>query len=180
MITIKILKYLSTLLATSSLMIVLGGSVLAAPPGAQTFGVYDNTNDGLVVGTDPDIGNVEVVANPGGEARLVVNTHLQNAAPGCTYSVELVRDSAATNGGLNEFGHVGSIQVLGELTTNKTGNGNAHFDVELTGDGTVTMYGHLDFEATGSCEESAGDLVVFNEYGAAPDPTLSTPLFWLE
>jgi len=153
---------------------------LASAQGAQVFEVYDGTQDGLVVGVDPDIGNVQAVANPGGQARLIIQTHLQKAAPSCTYTVELVRDSAASNGGLSAAGHTGSIQILGTLTTNKVGNGNAHFDVKV-GDGTLDtdVFGHLDFEAVG-CTESDGTPVSSNEYGAAPDPTLATPLTWKE
>lgn len=108
---------------------------------------------------------------------------MQKAAPNCTYRVELVRDSAAVNGGLNAAGHSGFIQVLGTLTTNGVGNGNAHFDLDPSGDGVAdtVVYGHLDFEdPSGTCVEADGTSVAVNEYGAAPDPTLSTPLTWLD
>lgn len=164
------------------LMAVVAVPAMAKPSGAQVFGVYDNTNDGLVVGTDPDMGNAEVNANPGGSDRLIANVHVQKAAPNCELTVELVRDTEASNGGLDETGHTGSIQVLGTLTTNNVGNGNAHFDIQV-GDGTpdTETFGHLDFEDyNGTCEEADGTSVTFNEYGGAPDPILDTPLTWME
>lgn len=177
------MKKFTIIFALAGLLISAGAGHALAASGAQVFDIYDNTNDGLIVGTDPDTGNVEFVANPGGQARVIIQTHLQKAAPNCTYSVELVRDSAATNGGLDATGHTGSVEVLGTLTTNKAGNGNAHFDVEV-GDGTLDteVYGHLDFEvAAGStCTEADGTDVTVNEYGAAPDPVLATPVTWME
>lgn len=175
-------KIVTTFVALSLLFVLSVGTALAKPPGAQVIGVYDNTADGLDVSTDPDIGSVEFNANPGGDGRLVIQTHLQKAAPNCTYDVQLVRASAASNGGLSAGGHTGSIQVLGTLTTNHVGNGNAHFDVEV-GDGVLdaVVYGHIDFEdVAGTCEEADGTSVAPNEYGAAPDPTLATPLTWSE
>ncbi|MDP3941273.1 MAG: hypothetical protein Q8Q49_03090 [bacterium] len=155
----------------------------AKPPGAQVFEIYDNTQGGLVVGTNPDTGNVQATANPGGASRLIIEAHLQKAAPNCAYDVQLVRDSAASNGGLNAAGHTGSIQSLGTLTTNGVGNGNAHFDLDPSGDGVADTqtYGHLDFEdPSGTCVEADGSSVANNEYGAAPDPTLATPFNWME
>ena len=154
----------------------------AKPPGEQVFEVYDSTQDGLQVSTDPDTGNVEANANPGGSDRLIVNGHIQKAAPNCTLTVELVRGSAATNGGLDGTGHTGAIQVLGTFITNNVGNGNFHFDIQV-GDGTpdTTVYGHIDLEDySGSCTEADGTTVAVNEYGAAPDPALGIPLNWME
>ena len=171
------------LLAIIVALMLATSTVFAKPPGAQVFEVYDNTNDGLDPATDPDIGNVEANANPGGQARLIIQTHLQKAAPNCTYEIQLVRASAASNGGLDATGHIGSIQVLGTLTTNKVGNGNAHFDIDPSGDGTADTlaFGHIDFEEpTGTCVEADGTSVANNEYGAAPDPALATPLTWME
>lgn len=179
---VKFMKKFANLAVISAFVLLSVSVVSAKPPGAQLFNVYDNTDDGLDVAVDPDIGNVEFNANPGGQARLVIQTHLQGAAPNCEYRVELVRDSAVTNGGLDALGHTGSIQILGTLTTNAAGNGNAHFDVEV-GDGELdtTVYGHLDFEdVSGECLEEDETGVSINEYGAAPDPTLSTPANWLE
>lgn len=163
-------------------MLALSASVAFAAPGAQRFELYDNTQDGLQVGTDPDTGNAVVNANPGGSDRLVIELHAQKAAPNCTLSVQLVRGSAATNGGLDATGHSGAIQTLGTLTTNGQGNGNAHFDIQV-GDGTpdTAVFGHIDLEDLGgACTESDGTSVANNEYGAAPDPALGTPLTWQE
>ena len=55
--------------ATGLIAAVSLGVALAKPPGAQVFDVYDSTEDGLQVGTDSDIGNVQVVANPGWRMR---------------------------------------------------------------------------------------------------------------
>ena len=178
----KLKKILAAGAATAFMFAQTALPVLAKPPGAQVFDAYDNTQDGLVVGEDPDTGNVEVNANPGGSDRLIINVHAQKVAPNCELSVQLIRDSAATNGGLDESGHLGSIQTLGTLTTNNVGNGNAHFDIQV-GDGTLdtTMYGHIDLEdVNGTCTEADGSSVANNEYGAAPDPTLDTPLNWME
>ena len=168
-------QVLSVMLAIG-MLILSAASAFAAPKGAQVFDVYNNTQDGLQTATDPDIGNVQVNANPGGSNRLIINVHLQKAAPNCTNNVELVRGSEASNGGLSSTGHTGSIQILGELATNKAGNGNAHFDIEV-GDGTpdTDVYGHIDIEAI-----SVTCGVAPNQYGAAPDPLLATPLTWLE
>lgn len=174
------------LVGVTSAAVIFGSLAMPAfakPPGAQVFDIYDNTQDGLVVGTDPDTGNVRFNANPGGANRIIVEAHLQKAAPNCTYDVQLVRDSVASNGGLDAIGHGGFIQVLGTLTTNGVGNGNAHFDLNPSGDSAAdtVVYGHLDFEdPSGLCVEADGSSVDTNEYGAAPDPTLLTPLTWLD
>jgi hypothetical protein len=178
-------------LAASALMAANALPAFAAPPGAQVFNVYDNTQDGLVVLDDPDVGNVQVVANPGGQSRLIINIHLQKVAPNCELTVELVRDSQVSNGGLDSSGHTGLVDVLGTITTNRVGNGNVHYDIDPTtlfwssdvtpGELDTTVYGHLDFEVySGTCVKSDGTSVGFNEYGAAPDPLLSIPLTWME
>lgn len=190
-ISMGVWKVASVVLLTFAVFVMYVTIAYAKPPGAQVFEVYDNTNDGLVVGVDPDTGNVEVTANPGGQSRLIIQTHLQKAAPNCTYNVELVRGTAATNGGLDAAGHTGTIDLLGTLTTNNVGNGNAHFDVDPStlansvdttpGVLDTTVYAHLDFEdPSGTCTEADGTSVAINEYGAAPDPTLGTPLTWME
>lgn len=174
------------LVAGVTVLVLATGVAQAGPPpkpNPQQFEVYDNTDNGLQVGVDPDIGNVQAVANPGGKERLIVEIHVQKAAPLCTLTVELVRDTAATNGGLDATGHTGSIQILGTLTTNLVGNGNAHFDIAPSGDGSAdtATFGHIDLEdPSGTCTESDGTTVVFNEYGAAPDPALGTPFTWFE
>ena len=171
-----------TALGVVALLLAVVVPTAHAAPGAQRFEVYDNTQDGLQVGIDPDTGNVVVNANPGGSDRLIVEVHAQKVAPNCTLSVQLVRDSAASNGGLDASGHTGSIQTLGTLTTNGVGNGNAHFDV-VVGDGTpdTAVYGHVDLEDLGgSCTEKDGSSVANNEYGAATDPSFVTPLTLLE
>lgn len=174
--------------------VVFGSTVVpvfAKPPGAQVFEVYDDTQDGLQVGTDPDTGNVVANANPGGTSRLIIEVHLQKGAPNCTYDVQLVRDSLALNGGLTAIGHSGPIDVLGTLTTNGVGNGNVHFDVDpqtlpdsvdaTPGVLDSTVYAHIDVEdPSGTCVEADGTGVANNEYGAAPDPALGTPLTWQE
>lgn len=171
--------------AVTSLAVTLvsTGHVLAAPPGAQVFDVYDNTQDGLVVGTDPVMGQVEGNANPGGKERIILTVSVKKAAPNCTLNVELVNDSAASNGGLDGTGHTGFVTVLGTLTTNKVGNGTAHFDFNPSGDGVADtqMWGHIDIEdPSGTCLEADGSTVGPNEYGAAPDPLLNTPFTWME
>ena len=166
-----------------AMMLVVPFASAASITNPQQFEVYDSTNDGLVVATDADIGNVQAVANPGGAERVIIQASLKKVAPNCTYTVELVRGSAATNGGLSASAHTGSITVLGTLTTNGTGNGNAHFDFAPSGDGVAdtAAYGHLDFEdRSGACAESDGTTVSSNEYGAAPDPTLATPFTWMQ
>jgi len=179
------MRFNQTLTEGATAAVMLASTVLPAfakPPGAQVFSVYDNTYDGLVLGTDPDMGNVQVVANPGGSNKLIINTHVQGAAPDCELSVDLVYASEASNGGLDETGHTGNIIPLGTLTTNSQGNGNFHTEIEV-GDGTLdtAMYGHIDFEDySGTCEEADGTTVANNEYGAAPDPTLDTPLTWMQ
>jgi hypothetical protein len=166
------------------------GSAFAKPPGAQLFDVHDDTVNGLQAG-DPDIGNVRAVGNPGGQSRLIIEVHMQKAAPNCTYNVELVRGVLGNNGGLSAAGHTGPIDILGTLTTNKVGNGNAHFDIDPQQlpdsiDGTpgvldTVVYAHLDIEdANGTCIEADGTTVATNEYGAAPLPGLGTPLNWME
>jgi hypothetical protein len=175
-------KKILTGILCAMLMAMVAMPASAQPNGAQVFDVYDNTDDGLVVATDPDMGNVEVVANPGGSDRLIVNVHVQKAAPNCELQVELVRASEGSNGGLDETGHIGFIQTLGTLTTNNAGNGNAHFDIQV-GDGTLdtAVFGHVDFEdITATCVEADGTGVDVNEYGAAPDPLADTPLTWME
>ena len=176
-----VLEMLSVILAIALVSVWFTG--VASASGAQLFEIYDETQNGLVVATDPDRGNVQANANPGGQARLIIQAHMQKAAPNCTYTVELVRDSAAVNGGLSATGHTGSVQILGTLTTNKVGNGNAHFDFDPSGAGIASTiaYGHLDFEDhAGTCVEADGTTVAVNEYGGAPDPLLATPFTWLE
>lgn len=175
------------LVAGVTVLVLATGVAQAGPPpkpNPQQFEVYDDTSGGLVVGVNPDIGNVQAVANPGGKERLIIEIHVQFAAPTCTLTVELVRSSAATNGGLDGAGHTGSIQILGTLTTNLVGNGNAHFDFAPSSDGVAdtAAFGHIDLEDNNvaPCTESDGTGVAFNEYGAAPDPTLGTPFTWFE
>lgn len=156
-----------------------------APTHPQQFEIYDETQDGLDPAIDPDIGNVQAVANPGGKERLIIQIHLQGAAPSCELEVELVTWTEASNGGLDGSGHFGDITVLGTITTNAAGNGNAHFDVAPSGDGMADteMFGHIDLEAVflpDDCEEDDGTIVQQNEYGAAPDPALGTPFTWFE
>lgn len=184
MFTRKLLTFgagIALVLATTT--VVHAGPPLV-PTNPQQFEVYDDTQDGLNPATDPDIGNVQAVANPGGKERLIIQVHVQGAAPDCELEVELVRDDEASNGGLDETGHTGSIDVLGTLTTNAVGNGNAHFDIKPSGDGKADtqMFGHIDLEAffLGGCEEDDGTQVDVNEYGAAPDPALDTPFTWFE
>ncbi len=183
----KTIKQLVRISTVGVIMVALAlntvSSVMAQPKGAQRFEVYDDTQDGLQVATDPDIGNVVAEANPGGQARLILEVHVQKAAPNTTYTVELVQDSAASNGGLNTLGHSGGVQVLGTLTTNGQGNGNAHFDLDPSGDGNpdTVVYGHIDIEDySGTAVEADGSPVVSNEYGAAPNPALGTPMTWME
>jgi hypothetical protein len=177
----KLYKFVS--IATMMLItMAMSVNTAMAKPGAQNFEVYDNTQDGLQVATDPDTGNIEANANPGGQARLILEVHAQKVAPNCVLTVELVRDSAVVNGGLSAAGHSGFTQVLGTITTNGVGNGNGHFDVEV-GDGTLDtdIYGHVDLEDYNfTCKEKDGTGVAINEYGGAPDPTLTTPLTWKE
>lgn len=179
----RIVGSILTIILTFTLMGLWFTGVASAAGGAQLFDIYDETQNGLQVATDPDRGNVRANANPGGQARLIIQTHLQKAAPNCTYTVELVRDSAASNGGLSATAHTGGIQVIGTITTNNVGNGNAHFDFDPSGVGiaSTSAYGHLDFEdRTGTCVEADGTSVATNEYGGAPDPLLVTPFTWLE
>lgn len=179
----RIVGSILAIILTFTLMGLWSIGLASAAGGAQLFDIYDETQNGLQVATDPDRGNVRANANPGGQARLIIEAHLQKAAPNCTYTVELVRDSAASNGGLSATGHTGGIQVIGTITTNNVGNGNAHFDFDPSGIGTAStsIYGHLDFEDySGTCVEADGTSVGGNEYGGAPDPLLVTPFTWLE
>lgn len=179
----KINKVFTVVTSTVMMMMLVSVASAAAITNPQQFDVYDSTNDGLVVSTDAKIGNVQAVANPGSAERVIIQASLKKVAPNCIYTVELVRGSVASNGGLSATGHTGSITVLGTLTTNGAGNGNAHFDFAPSGDGVAdtAAYGHLDFEdRSGACSESDGTTVSSNEYGAAPDPTLATPFTWME
>jgi hypothetical protein len=164
------------------------GAQAKSDTGAQRFEVYDNTQDGLQPKTDPDVGNVVANANPGGKARLIMEVHAQKTAPNCTFLIELVRDFKETNGGLDQNGHIGRLpnlgdtQIIGRLTTNGQGNGNAHLDFDPSGDGNpnTLTYAHVDLEPLGTCTRKNGSPVLTNQLGAAPDPTLKQPFRFYE
>jgi hypothetical protein len=122
-----------------ALALLLPASALGASakqPDVQKFAVYDDTQTGLVAADDPVVGNVIAVANPGGQSRLLLTISLHKAVPNCSMYVELTRDYAETNGGLDANGHVGRIprlgftKVIGTLETNARGNGVAHVDID--------------------------------------------------
>lgn len=176
-------------------LLVSGGSSVAAFTAHRVstkrfaFDVYDHTGDGLQVGTDPVIGAVRVIANPEGKPRLRVAVTVVHAVPRCRLGVELVRDFANRNGGLDQLGHVGRFprlgytKVLGSFRTNKRGEGGliANFRVGR-GRADERVFGHIDLEsvAESGCKRSDGTALELNDYGAAPDPALRRPLTFFE
>jgi len=168
-------------------------------PDVQKFRVFDDTQDGLVATDDPVIGGVVAIANPRGKSRLLLTIGVHKAARNCPLYVELTRDYAETNGGLDANGHIGSVprfgftKVIGQFETNSRGNGAVHLDIDpskLGGDGDGVAdkrtFAHLDLEpagpsgALGDCTEDDGTKVEQNEYGAAPDPLGHDPFTFFE
>jgi hypothetical protein len=148
---------------TAALILLLVLSpVLTSMAGAQKVNIHDNTQDGLQPG-DPVIGFV--VLNQDANGRLIIEVSLKKSLPYENFTVELVTVGNNTDGGINQFGHYGFINMLGVITTNKVGNGNAHFTVDpttLLGVAPGVMnYGHLDIEDY--IDLSIG----INQYGSA-------------
>ncbi len=151
--------------------------------GQTKVDIYDNTdngwnvatNDPVTGGPDASIGFVNFRPTvPGDLTNVKVVAALKNGAPNCTYNIQLVTSGNNTSGGLAPDGfHTGSINVIGNLTTNGSGKGNSG---ELTVDTTTLVgaavsgsitYAHVDIEAVGSCTEADGTNVANNEYGAS-------------
>lgn len=163
--------------------------------GMTKVNVYDDTNDGWDL-TDPVIGFVNFRPTVNGDPDNVkVVVALQNAAPNCTFNIELVTSGNDDEAGLAPgTGHTGWINVVGEITTNKHGKANSgDITVDVNGlsfvapSGELT-YAHVDLEPqTNDCyeDEAAGDVVVNNEYGASgkvPGTNYDLPvnMHWLQ
>jgi hypothetical protein len=181
--------------------------VLAAAPAAMADHVtpgeagqtkvdlYDNTNNGWNVttndpvtgGPDPVIGFVNFRPTvPGDPSHIVLVVATKDAAPNCTLTVQLQTSRGTATGGLAPDGnHSGFNNIVGELTTNRQGNGNSGaiiIDV-TTLDGISTLgpftYAHVDLEDSPSapCTESDGTSLGPNEYGASGyNPTVGPPV----
>jgi hypothetical protein len=166
----------------------------AGPPGQegprtnpQNFFVYDETANGLKPDS-PVLGSVHAVANRRGEDVLEINLDVRDVAPNCELTVELSTQAEVHNGGLTEWGRIGSwgTYTLGTFTTNDSGDGTFVFNGDVlpyhpNEDSTELeqRFGYLDLEdLRGTCVEADGTNVTPNEYGAAPQPSEYKPFTW--
>jgi len=157
--------------------------LMPGEPGQTKVPIYDNTdngwnvttNDPVTGGPDPEIGFTNFRPTvPGDPEHIIVVVNLQDGAPNCTYTVELVTDGNSPDGGLPPDGnHTGFINVIGELTTNGNGHGNSGalmVDVTTLSDVAAAgqrTYAHVDVEDyNGTCVEADGTSVATNEYGS--------------
>jgi hypothetical protein len=153
-------------------LIMVFMSVPASAGGATKIDMRDQTQNGIGAG-DPDIGFAIYHQNAGGT--LIIQLSLKGAVPDATLEVQLVITGPNPEGGITPEpgGHYGLVNVLGTVTTNGAGNGNAHFNVDvatlmgpLSG---ATNYGHID------CEDDDGAVspgildygLVDNQYGGS-------------
>jgi len=144
------------------ILLLILSPVILSTAGAQKVNVHDTTADGLQP-VDPIIGFV--VLNQDANGRLIIEVSLKKVLPMEQFTVELVTAGTNTDGGITGAGHYGAIIVLGIMTTNKVGNGNAHFSVDPTTlVGTVSgamNYAHIDVE------DYIDGSIGFNQYGSA-------------
>jgi hypothetical protein len=104
---------------------VCASSALAeAPEGAQTaplYGPFGLTRIDCATGAQPtpETFGLVVLNTPGDETTLTGEVALTHAAPNVTYSVDV--------GQGNSVMCVFPFPQVGEITTNKNGNGNLHF-----------------------------------------------------
>lgn len=164
--------------------------------------VYDNTQNGWNVttddpgtgGPDPVIGFVNFRPTvPGDPTHIKFVVILQDAAPNCGYSFQLIPQVFDPSAGLAPDGtRTGSGTAwLGDIWTNKKGHASATFVADATllpgtaPSGQIT-YAHIDIEdVDGDCVEKDGTSVEENEYGASGKPPgsdydLPVNLHWLQ
>jgi hypothetical protein len=173
-----------TSLALMSSSVALADHATPGEAGSTKVNVYDNTHNGWNVttndpatgGADPVIGFVNFRPTvPDDLDHIVIVASVKNAAPDCTLTIELVTVGTDPDSGLPPDGfHTGFINVIGTLTTNQNGNGNSGaIVVDVTTLDSVApsgdfTWGHIDLEDdSGTCVESDGTGVEFNEYGAS-------------
>ncbi|MHA2273638.1 MAG: hypothetical protein ACXACI_17440 [Candidatus Hodarchaeales archaeon] len=113
-------------------------------------------------------------AKASGAAKIQMLDHTQNGIQD--------DDPAGTNpdGGIGMWGHYGAINVLGTISTNGQGNGNAHFIIDAADisslAGTwpgVTNYAHIDIE-----DDSGAITPGIMDYGLVGNQYGGTPLQW--
>jgi hypothetical protein len=113
---------LSLALALTVSGVGAGSALAEAPEEAQTAPLYGPVPRGITCPTGgtptPKTFGFAVLNTPGNEARLTGEVVLNHAAPKTTYRVDVV---PVTSFVCFEFSPVG------EITTNKQGNGNLHF-----------------------------------------------------
>ena len=153
----------------------------------QNFFVYDETANGLRA-DNPVVGAVHAVANRRGEDVLEIHLDVRGIAPNCELTVELATQAEVHNGGLFEWGRLGSwgTYTLGTFTTNDSGDGTFLFDGDVLphhpneySTELEQRFGYLDLEdLRGTCVEADGTNVTPNEYGAAPQPSENKPFTW--
>ena len=163
--------------------------------GQTKVDLYDNTNNGWNVttsdpvtgGPDPVIGFVNFRPTvPGDPGHIVIVVAAKGAAPNCTLTVQLQTSRGTATGGLPpDGGHSGFSNVIGELTTNRQGNGNSGaLTVDVTALNGISTLGpftsaHVDLEDSPSapCTEADATSLGSNEYGASGyNPSVGTPV----
>ena len=113
----------------------LADHVTPGEAGQTKVDLYDNTNNGWNVTTnDPVTGGLDPVIGfvnfrptvPGDPNHVVIVVAAKGAVPNCTLTVQLQTSRGTPTGGLPPDGdHSGFNNVIGELTTNRQGNGNS-------------------------------------------------------
>jgi hypothetical protein len=114
-----------------------------------------------------------VIYHQNAEGTLIIQISLKGAVANAVLEVQLVATATDPVAGINPepMGHYGYINVLGTISTNGVGNGNAHFNVDVQSLGGVfpgvTNYGHIDIEDdSGTMDPAILDYgLVNNQYG---------------
>jgi hypothetical protein len=125
-------RLLLSLTLALTLSAVGAGSALAElPEGAQTAPLYGpfSSSGGIFCDTGalptPETFGFVVLNTPGGDTTLTGEVALKHAAPNTTYVVEIIGAEVAP-----PHGCVTNFPLIGDITTNKNGNGNLHFTTD--------------------------------------------------
>ncbi|MHA2370547.1 MAG: hypothetical protein ACXADX_17155 [Candidatus Hodarchaeales archaeon] len=149
----------------------------AKASGAAKIQMLDHTQNGIQ-DDDPVIGFV--ILNQNGEGSLIITVSLKGAVANAILEVSFVTSGTNPDGGIGMWGHYGAINVLGTISTNGQGNGNAHFIIDAADisslAGTwpgVTNYAHIDIE-----DDSGAITPGIMDYGLVGNQYGGTPLQW--
>ena len=171
-------KLLAAIVVTLTLIMVVTPLVGSAQAWGwsrtQFIKIQDNTQDGLQP-TDPVIGYAIFKQDRRGMLRLTII--LKRAIPNAEFEVEFVTRIENPIGGLDENGHGGYNNYIGDISTNRWGCGYACFVIDPETDLYIgypwvvpgeTNYAHIDVEGGGTEQNQYGGAVLYWEQPAQP------------